>query len=207
MRVLIIYASIGGRARAIAQGMSAQMSAEGVPNDLYNVVEQSADEITIDAYDAVMLGSPVHNGHYDPRIEWCIGHYKQFLSEVPTAFFSIRDLILGRHNDGDKERSVTADIETRLHWQPSMKQAFSSAPRYSRFGLFNSRLMHWLTGTPTEEAEAKCNDDPNTLGAVNDFASRFTRFVRSCKQPPETRPQFSAWSSPRREYSVVPTRC
>ncbi|MCA9212684.1 MAG: hypothetical protein KDB27_06455 [Planctomycetales bacterium] len=201
MRVLIIYASIGGRAETIAKRISAQMSADGVSNDLYNVVQESADEIAIDAYDAVMLGSPAHNGHYDPRIEWCIRHYRQFLSEVPTAFFSVRDLSLGKHPGGDKEPPLTADIETRLYWQPSMKQTFSCAPRYSRFRLLNSRLMHWLTDAPTEET--KCNDEPNASGTVDDFASRFTRFVHSCKQPLETRP---AWSNAKREYSVLPTR-
>jgi hypothetical protein len=67
--------------------------------------------------------------------------------------------------------------------------------------------MHWISDTPGQETEDESDGDTTDWDAVDEFASRFARLIRSCKQPPENRPGFSGWvSHPKREYSVLSTR-
>jgi menaquinone-dependent protoporphyrinogen IX oxidase len=206
--LLIIYASQAGPTKQIAQRIAARMADEDVPTDLYNVVAEPADEIAIDLYDAVMLGSPLHDAHLDARIEWCIREYRRFLSEVPTAFFSVIHRMVDVDDDGQCEDICGADIfETRLHWHPSMKYSFSGVERYSRYARLKRRLMHWIAEKPGEETEDERDGEATDWNSVDEFANRFARFIRSCKQPPEKRPGSAGWvSQPKREYSVLSMR-
>lgn len=207
MRALIIYPSQGGQTEHIARRIATRMTEEGARVDLYNIADEPADEIAVDAYDAVILGSPSHYGHHDARIEWCIREYRQFLSEVPTAFFSVSHQAAGRHNgDGHDVCRCADDFVARLRWQPSMTRTFPGVKRYDHGGLWQ-RLMHWTREKPGEESEVRGNEDSIDWYAVDDFAQRFTRFIFSCKQPPETRPRFSAWlAHPKHEFAVVASR-
>jgi menaquinone-dependent protoporphyrinogen oxidase len=206
MRLLIIYASQEGPTKQIARRIAHQMVDEGMPTDLYNVLEEPADEIAIDSYDAVMLGSPLYDGHFDARIEWCVREYRRFLSEVPTAVFSVSHRMVGVDDDvEDEDICGTDNFETRLHWQPSMKQTFSGVERYSRYTLLKRRLMDWIAESEETDDERDC--EAMDWDSVDEFASRFARFIRSCKQPAEKRPGFAGWvSHPKREYSVSSTR-
>jgi menaquinone-dependent protoporphyrinogen IX oxidase len=208
MRALIIYPSHGGQMEQTVKRIASRMVEEGAAVDLYNVAEEPADEIAVEAYDAVIIGSPSHDGHYDARIKWCIGEYRRFLSEVPTAFFSVAHSTANGYIDGRRDKTPGADdFLAGLHWQPSMKRTFLGGKRDDRVSL-RQRLMHWLTEKPGEESEISGDGDSMDREAVDEFAQRFVRFIFSCKQPPETRPRFTGWGArPKRKYSVLPERC
>jgi hypothetical protein len=64
--------------------------------------------------------------------------------------------------------------------------------------------MHWIADKQSQETEDERECEATDWDAVDEFASRFACFIRSCKQPPENRPGFSRWvSHPKREYSVL----
>jgi menaquinone-dependent protoporphyrinogen oxidase len=197
MRAIIIYPSQAGCTEEIAKRIFQRMEEEGTPVDLYNVVEERADEIAIDSYDAVVLGSPSHYGHYDARIEWCIREYRDFLSEVPTGFFSVSHETTRRPNGG---------FLPRLHWQPSIEQTFPGANDHPRYSL-KQRIIHWIAEKPGEESEPECDRESVDWDSVDQFAERFIRFVHNCKQPKGKPYEFTAWlTHPRHEYAVTAKR-
>lgn len=198
MRTLVIYASHEGHTDSIARRISKCVVERGIPNDLVNVVQQTADRIVFDAYDAVILGSPVHKGHYDSAIRTCIEKNRSFLCEVPTAFFSVS---LGKN---DKDRGETGgladDFLEELRWKPSAKVTFVGTLRYSQCGSLEQRLMRWIL----KESGTDVHGDHESMDwdTVDDFAAQFAHVVDSCKQPKHHRPTFSFPIKRAREYSV-----
>jgi menaquinone-dependent protoporphyrinogen oxidase len=202
MRTLIIYASYEGHADRIARRISECVFERGMPSDLVNVAEQRADRIVFDAYDAVVIGSPVDKGHYDSAIRACIQRNLAFLSEVPTAFFSVRLVDVGRDDEDWGEDCGTADeFLDRLRWEPLTKVSFAGAFCYSRCRRLKDKLMCWLLKGSDWETDLD-GDRYTDWDAVDEFAAKFAEVVDCCKQPEFHRPTFSFPIHPRREYSV-----
>lgn len=201
MRTLIIYASEQGHTDRIARRISKCVSKFGFPSDLVNVVEQRAERIVFDAYDAIVIGSPVHNGHYDSCIRACIHRNRTILSEVPTAFFSVRLGIVEQDEDRGEDRGLTEFLQ-KLRWEPSAKVSFAGALRYSPIMSLEQRLMCWVLKQPNSEAHRRSQQQQTNWDTVDAFATQFAAFVQRCKQPKFQRPAFSFPIRPRREYSV-----
>lgn len=199
MRALIVIASHEGQTEQIATRMSKVLADNHVPTDIYDVVKMPADEIQIDAYDAVVIGSPLHFGHHDPRITFCVKQYSEFLSEVPTAFFSVSLGIVSECQTARREAKGLADEFLReVDWKPSMRECFAGALMYSKYGSLKQHLMHWIVKKPGEETKVDRNYEYTDWNKVEEFASRFASFVHSCKRPKP--------SGPRHRWSMQPTR-
>ncbi len=200
MRTLIIYASHQGHTDRIARRISDRIVARGIPNDLVNVVEQPADRIVFDAYDAVVLGSAVHKGHCDSVIRSCIEKNRSFLCEVPTAFFSVSS---GKHHKDRVEAGGLADeFLDELRWKPSTKVSFGGALRYSRFRSLEQKLMRWILKESGTETDLHDDLESTDWDIVDDFVAQFANVVDCCKQPKPNRPTFSFPIKRTREYAV-----
>ncbi len=199
MRTLIIYASREGHADRIARRISECVFERGIPSDLVNVVEQRPDRIVFDAYDAVVIGSPVDKGHYDSAIRACIQRNLAFLSEVPTAFFSVR---LGIVGEDDEDRGMADEFLDRLRWKPLTKVSFAGTFCYSRYRRLSEKLMCWLLKESGMETDLHGDQKYTDWDAVDDFAAQFADVIDCCKQPNFDRPTFSFPIHRRREYSV-----
>lgn len=203
MRALVIYATCEGQTERIAMRIAEQLSGENIPTDTYNVTQLPADEIAIDAYDAVVLGSSLHYGQHDPRIAWIIATHRELLSDIPSALFSVSLATLGEQaKERSEEDWVAGEFLRELRYDPPLRASFAGALRYSRYGWLKRHMMHRLVakvGHPTVmDHDYEYTDWP----AVDRFARRFARFVRSCEQPKPTQPLLTSASEPFNRYST-----
>ncbi|MFL6121353.1 flavodoxin domain-containing protein [Actinophytocola sp.] len=84
-RTLVLYASSGGSTKDAAEFIAARLRAQGVLADVRGV-----DEVrTPDGYDAVVLGSAVHNRSLLPAAEHFVLRNADTLRTMPVWLFSL----------------------------------------------------------------------------------------------------------------------
>ena len=185
MRALIIFASHDGQTQRIADRIARRMNQAHIPTDLHNVTEHGADRISVDAYEAVVFGSPLHYGEHDARIRSCIAKYHDVLTRVPTGFLSVSLGIASVHPDDRREAIRLAErFVASLNWKPSVVAHFAGALRYSRYGWLKKRMMRYIA----EHSGAKTRTDQDyeytDWNDVDEFADDVIReIVSSSPQP------------------------
>lgn len=79
MRVLIVYGSVHGSTAEVARFIADALAARGIEA----VVTAAAQAPPLDGYDAVILGSAVHNGLWLPEMEAFVRKSRTMLSGKP----------------------------------------------------------------------------------------------------------------------------
>lgn len=203
MRAIVIFAACEGPTERIAARIADELLRSRVPTDTYNVTRLPADEIAIDAYNAVVLGSATNSGQYDPRIAWLIGAHRELLADIPSTFFSVS---LGDGCQDSKAKDAAewtaGEFLRELRYDPPISANFAGALHGSPSGWLQRQRSHWLPTRPGHQTVVNHGHDFTDWPAVDQFAQRFARFVHSCQQPGPTQPQrTSAWE-PSHLYST-----
>lgn len=192
MRAIVIYASHEGQTERIAVRIQQRLAEHSIPCDRYDVVKQSADEIQLGAYDAVVIGSPLHYDHHDPRIRFCIEHNRGLLNDLPTAFFSI-SLAIASVNEKDRDQAkwLAGEFLRSTSWQPPVMECFAGVLKYSKYNWWKRHVMQRIAQQSGAETSFDHDDEYTDWERVDAFADRFDALVRACKRPPVHHPRFS----------------
>lgn len=203
MRTLIIYATEEGQTAKIATHIANRLSAKGFPADRHNIAVEPDKVIALDAYDAVIIGSPMHFSHYDRRLADYIRQFREELSEIPSAFFSVSLGILSDdESEQDEVRKITEAYLDATQWKPSIKTHFAGAIRYSRYGWWKRHIMQWTVRRAGGPTDAHFDYEFTDWGKVDEFVDRYVKFVKSCEQPIERSSPSPGFESPHRRFSV-----
>lgn len=84
-RVLVVHASAGGSTKAVAEFVAARLRVQGVVADVRGLDEPPG----LDGYDAVVLGSAVHDRAMLPAAERFVWHNSAALRVMPVWLFSL----------------------------------------------------------------------------------------------------------------------
>jgi len=84
-RVLVGYASAGGSTKAVAEFVAARLRVHGVLVDVVNLDQRPA----VQGYDAVIIGSAVHNRALLPDAESFVRRHADALRVRPVWLFSL----------------------------------------------------------------------------------------------------------------------
>ncbi|MGB7344621.1 MAG: flavodoxin domain-containing protein [Pirellulaceae bacterium] len=186
MRAIVIYATSEGQTEQIARRIADTMSQSGVPTDTFDITQTNVEGVNVDSYQAVVLGSSLHFGQHDPRIANCIEENQRFLKMIPTAFFSVSLGIVSEHaKDRHEAEWLATEFLQQQRFEPSMKISLAGALRYSRYGWLTKHLMHWIAKKSGQETDTHHDYEYTDWAAVEDFAARFARHVKStCESKP-----------------------
>jgi menaquinone-dependent protoporphyrinogen oxidase len=179
MRTLIIYATQEGQTGMIAERIWRRLRQHGLPCDTYDIVTSPADEIAIDAYDAVIFGSALHYGAHDPHIGQVIQDHKRHLDHIPTGFFSVSlGLISKVPEDRQKVETLAQEFQQSLHWSPNVSRCFAGALRYSKYGPIKKRLMRWIAKQNDGDTDLTRDHIYTDWDAVDRFTDTFYELLR-----------------------------
>ncbi|MFG0265323.1 MAG: menaquinone-dependent protoporphyrinogen IX dehydrogenase [Rhodopirellula sp. JB055] len=203
MRNLIVFASHEGQTEQIAERIHQRLRDHSMPSDVLDVVHHTATEIQVEAYDAVLVGSPMHFGRHDPRIRFFIEHNLGLLNEIPTAFFSVSlaSASKKRKDRAEAERLANEFLQS-TNWSPPVMDCFAGALKYSKYGWLKRQIMHRIAQRSGAETDVDQDYDYTDWERVDEFADRFATLVRACRRPPDPRSCFSEFRAPVREYSL-----
>ncbi|MCG8653704.1 MAG: menaquinone-dependent protoporphyrinogen IX dehydrogenase [Pirellulales bacterium] len=203
MRTLVLYATGEGQTKKIAEHIVARLKSLHFPADLHHVADEEEEPVALDAYDAVIVGSPMHYSHYDSRLAKYLQDYSTALADIPSAFFSVSLGIMSDKEDEQNEIKASTDAYlNETGWDPPIKKHFAGALVYSKYGWLKRQMMKMIVrrgGGPTNtNYDYEFTDWPQ----VERFVDEFAEFVNSCKQPDGQRRHHSLYSEPTRQYSM-----
>ncbi len=171
-RILVLYATIDGQTRRIAERMSAVLEKAG-----HVVAVRPADDASawqeLDRHDAVILGASIRYGHFSRELERVVRRRVAALGSRPNAFFSVCLTAGGPGARPEAARRYVDEFRKRTGWDPAETAIFPGALLYTKYSAFNRfmiRLIMTITGGDTDTSR---DYEYTDWEAVQRFASTF----------------------------------
>ena len=102
-KILVVYGTAGGHTARVADRIAEVIRDRG--HDVTVLDVRYADDMTLAAYDAVVVGASIHMGKHVRRMVDFVREHREALTRMPAAFFSVS---LAAVDDG-------ADLRDREH--------------------------------------------------------------------------------------------
>ena len=170
-RILIVYASVDGQARRIAEHIAASMRGTG-----HEVTVTRADAPGIDraiaSHDAVVVGAAIRYGHHSRGLERAVRENRAALDARPNAFFSVS---LSGGGPGAKPKEAQRYVDEfvkRTGWKPRRSAIFGGALLYTHYNPFIRLLMRFIVGHAGGETDTSRDYEYTDWKAVERFAAQ-----------------------------------
>ncbi|MDX1605649.1 MAG: flavodoxin domain-containing protein [Candidatus Competibacterales bacterium] len=172
-RILILYASEEGQTAKIVAQLATALRELGYTVDMLELSLPGC-EGTLDTCDAVIVGAPIHVGHYPEPIRRFIVDHRQRLSELPGAFFSVSlSAASSRPETREAVHSLHQQFLAECGWGPRLTAEFGGALKYSQYGLAKRLLMRWISSREGGDTDTSRDYEYTDWKAVSHFAREF----------------------------------
>ena len=173
MRIAIIYATTEGQTLKIARRAAELCQQAGHEIELLNAVAVPADFIMA-PYDAAILLSSVHVGHYQAAMSTFLNDYKDDLEAIPNAFISV-SLSAASTDRDDVEglREVTDDFYKQTGFTPLYEHLAAGAFRFTRYDFFKRWAMKLIAAQKGIDADTSKDLELTDWPGVERFARDF----------------------------------
>ena len=173
--VLIAYYTSEGQTQRIAEHLAVELRRLGNVVDV-DTVEHAP---TIDDYDAVVVGDPIHAIHHSRSLtKWLRAHADELRGKTSALF----QVSLTSANPDD-EHTATAqqlvhELLERTGFDPDVVGLFAGALLYTRYGWVKRHLMHAIVKREGGDLDMSRDYEYTDWGAVDQFAADVDRIVR-----------------------------
>lgn len=173
MRIAIIYATTEGQTLKIARRTAELCQAAGHEVELLNAVAVPADFIMA-PYDAAVLLSSVHVGHYQAAMSTFLNDYKDDLTAIPNAFISVSlSAASTDQDDVDGLREVTDDFYKQTGFTPLYEHLAAGAFRFTRYDFFKRWAMKLIAAQKGIDADTSKDLELTDWPALDAFVKEF----------------------------------
>lgn len=139
MIVTIVYATIEGQTRHIAEAVAATVTEAGHRAEL--IEAHDGERFWLDEAEAAILCAPVHGGSYPADFEALAKDWAERLDRIPSAFVSVSLAILGDAEEVAEALAYPATLETETGWHPTRVHHAAGALRFSQYDFFKRWVM------------------------------------------------------------------
>jgi len=140
-KILIAYGTTEGHTARIAEYIAGVVRGQG--HDVQAVDIKQSKDVSLDSYDAVIVGGSVHMGKHGKDVADFVRKNRATLERLPSAFFSVS---LAAHGDRDNARAYVENFEAETAWHPDQIGYLSGALLYRQYGFFKrwmlKRIVH-----------------------------------------------------------------
>jgi menaquinone-dependent protoporphyrinogen oxidase len=173
MNIVILYATVEGQTRKIAQSVASFFEGRGWHVALANVNDMM--EFGLERPDAAILLAPVHAGRYPTPFFHFVHQERDWLNSVPSAFVSV---CLSIVSDLPEEREEATNYPEALlaetGWTPFSVHNAAGALRFTEYDFFKRWMAHRLSKTISGVEEAPNGDKEFTdWAALEHFCAQF----------------------------------
>ena len=172
MKALIIYATVEGQTRKVAETAARRFEDLGWKAALMNVAEPA--EFTLERPDAVLLMAPVHSNDYPSDFREFVEQETEWLNSLPTAFISVS---LSIHSEFKDERDAVLVLPEALSvhtgWRPLMVHHAAGALRFTEYDFFKRFLVRHMATREAKTADGKQNYEFTDWNALEVFVAEF----------------------------------
>lgn len=151
MKVLIIYATVEGQTRKIAQFIQEFLQENGHTVDALNVNQHPSD---LKHYDAILIGSSIHMKKFDKDLRKFVVKNVELLNQKPCLFFSVSLTMASGFEDEVAELSTaTQDFLTKTAFHPTKISHWKGAIRFSEYNYFKKIAMRMIAEKHGEKVD------------------------------------------------------
>ncbi len=170
--ILIGYGTHHGQTAAIARRIAEILEGHGHDVDLRN--QDTLDvSMSLEPYDAVILGSSVHIGRHHAVIEHFAKARHDELERLHTGFFSVSLSAAGGEKQRDEAHGVLIDFEHRTGWTPSDTVEVAGALKYTAYNFVVRFVMQQISRANHSDTDTSRDWEYTDWAAVEAFANRF----------------------------------
>lgn len=174
MKALIIYATVEGQTRKIAETAARDFEEQGWSASLMNVAEQF--EFTLERPDAVLLLAPVHANDYPADFIEFVRREADWLNSMPTAFVSVS---LSIHSQFEDERNAVIELPETLSvytgWNPGMVHHAAGALRFEEYDFFKRLMVRYMATREVKTADKGQNHEFTDWDALKLYVQAFAK--------------------------------
>lgn len=185
-KVLIVYGTVEGQTRKIAEHISDRIGKLGHSARLFDAAHNHGRPPNAGSFDAIIVAAPVHMGrHHQAVVHFVKEHAGAFRSR-PGAFVSVSLSVIGKETeDWEATREYVDKFVAETGWMPYDFHHAAGALRFTKYDFFKRWMMrriareHGLNARPGEDVEFT---DWETLdGFVAKFLAQLTSKPRAKK--------------------------
>ena len=173
MKILILYASLEGQTKKIAEYIAENLSNQNQEIKLASAKNMTED-LVLESFDGIMIGASVHMGSHPKFLKKLIKQHIDLLNEKPTAFFSVCMAVKNRLPEKQQEaRQYLEDFIHQTGWEPIAQQTFAGAIKYSKYGFFVRLVMKQIAKKEGADTDTSRDYEYTDWDAVTEFANGF----------------------------------
>lgn len=141
-------------------------------------VESMSGDISVEAFDAVLIGSSIHVSKHHSEIREFVTTQHAELRDRPTGFFqlSLSSAVDDEERQADAAKYVDDFLE-ETGWDPDRIGLFGGALRYSKYGFLKRLLMKRIAKGATGDVDTSRDYEYTDWDEVEAFAADFAAFV------------------------------
>lgn len=177
MQLLVLYDSVEGQTKKIAEFIASQLDSKGMEVFL----TQASDPTFCDPaqYDAAILCAPVHIGAYPTAFVAFIQNWKSSLNTVPTAFVSVSLAITSKDKkDVAEAQSYPKDLFSKTGWSADRTHHAAGALRYLEYDFFKRWMMKKIAASKGEPTDTTQDYELTDWDQLKEFVESFVDFAQ-----------------------------
>ncbi|MDD9964812.1 MAG: flavodoxin domain-containing protein [Myxococcales bacterium] len=172
-RVVIFYGTTEGQTAKIAQHIADVGRNAGHQVDVQHAAELDPD-FSLAPYDAAILGASVHEGRHQQYMVDLARGQARWLSDHPSAFFSVCLSIASDDPEERAEAQAIADHFTEsVGWAPPHRTVVAGALRYSEYSWLKRMLMKRIAAKESGDTDTSRDYEYTDWEAVTAWAKHF----------------------------------
>tara|TARA_R110002020_G_scaffold316254_6_gene531317 strand:- start:803 stop:1351 length:549 start_codon:yes stop_codon:yes gene_type:complete len=172
MSILVLYATVEGHSRKIAEYAAAQLEKMG-----HGVVVGDVREPGFalpGRFEGVLLCAPVHMGRYPASLAQFILDWKSALAEVPTALVSVSLAIRsGIAEDRAEAEGYPAHLEKKTGFHIPKVHHAAGALKYLEYDFFKRMLMRQIASKEGGPVDTSKDHEFTDWAALDGFLREF----------------------------------
>jgi len=169
----LLYGTVDNHTRKIAERIQKKVQEEGSDIEIHPI--ETAEELDLESYDKIILGSSIRYGKHHKDIYDFIEKHRALLESKPNAFFSVNVVARKPEKNQPDTNPYLVKFLKQISWKPRNLAVFAGMLDYQKYGVFDRQMIRfimWMTKGPT---------DPNTVIEYTDW-DEVDRFASSIKE-------------------------
>jgi len=174
MNILIFYASLEGQTAKIAERIAEQLRDEG-----HQVTTQTSDQLaadfTINAYDAAIIGGPIHMSRYPKPLKKFVEQHRDWLNNHTSALFTVCMAINSQRPESRQEaENFGKNFTQETQWHPAQSATFAGAVKFTQYGFLTRLIMKLISKREGGNTDTSHDHEYTDWDAVMRFTKQFT---------------------------------
>jgi menaquinone-dependent protoporphyrinogen oxidase len=140
MNFLVLYSTIEGQTRKIAEAVASHLETQG-----HMVMLTDANQVGFTdpgTSDGAILCAPVHIGRYPTPFVHFVRDWREVLNEMPVAFVSVSLSIASADEEEKTEaRNYPVQLSDETGWKPGSVLHCAGALKYTQYDFFKRWML------------------------------------------------------------------